>query len=259
MIDKHLSYSHLQWDQIPELKAPYLVVGFHGWSNAGNVSTDTVQYLIETLRPRVIATLDEEPFIHYTLDRPLAQIEDGIIHELERMSTQLMCWSNTDGNHDLVCFLGREPHMNWRGYCHVILSIIKELRIQRLYTIGGVQDTVSHAAPPLVTIVGSSPSVIEATMALDDNVKAAEYYGPISIHSSLIKACMDTGIQGVSLWGHAPAYLQRNPRIVAKIIYILNKALEMHCPTEKLTQRAIELERKINEALAKDYGFEAIC
>jgi len=244
--------SPITWDCIPDLKDPMAVAGFHGWSNAGSVSSDTVEYLIDALKPRVFARLSDEPFINFTIERPIGHIEDGVIYDLESMTTDLFDWSNPDGEHDLILLLGREPHYNWPGYSRILLDAMVQLDVKRLYTIGGVQDTVSHTAPPIVSVVGSSPYVIAETTRLDEGIRAAEYYGPVSIHSFLIQACGEVGIEGVSLWGHVPAYLQQSPRLVAKMIRMLNNALGMRCPTEELTQKSIELDRKIHDALSKD-------
>ena len=121
MIDKDAALSYLKWEAVPELKDPFLVAGFHGWSDAGSVSSDSLAYLMETLKPRVLATLSDEPFVNYTLSRPVAQIEDGIIHELEPATAEFMCWKNVDGGHDLVLFLGKEPHYWWENYALIVL------------------------------------------------------------------------------------------------------------------------------------------
>jgi proteasome assembly chaperone (PAC2) family protein len=63
---------------------------------------------------------------------------------------------------------------------------------------------------------------------------------------------MESGLQAISLWGHAPAYLQKNPRLVARIVSILGKAMGFHCPVETLKRKAVELDRKISDALARD-------
>ncbi len=244
--------SPITWDYIPDLRNPLAVAGFHGWSNAGNVSSDTVEYLIDVLNPGVFARLNEEPFINFTLERPLGQIEDGVIHDLESMTTDLFSWSNPDGEHDLILMLGREPHYNWPGFSRILLDAMAKLDVKRLYTLGGVQDTISHTAPPIVSVVGSSPHVVVEASRLDESIRSAEYYGPVSIHSFLIRACTEVGMEGVSLWGHVPAYLQKSPRLVAKMITILNNALGMRCTTEDLIQKSIELDRKIHDALLRD-------
>lgn len=242
----------IRWRHVPELRDPVMVAGFFGWSNAGNVSSDTVEHLVRTLEPRLFATLSDEPFINYTVDRPIARIEDGVIHDLEPMITEVGCRTIREGSHDIVLFLGREPHFGWPAYCDLLLSIMKRVGITRLFTIGGVQDTVSHSEPSVVSVVGSSPSIVAELCSLDHEIRPADYFGPISIHSYLLKACSDAGIIAAGLWGHAPAYLQKNPRLVARLVAIMNDFVGMECPVDSLKQKSIELDRKINEAIAKD-------
>lgn len=244
--------SHFTWTCIPELRNPYLVVGFQGWSNAGSVSSDTLQYLQEALQPTLIATVSDEGFVNHSVDRPVARIVGGIIEEIEPMSGQFLAWTNGEGEHDLVMFLGKEPHFNWIAYSRIFLEFMHKLNVGRLYTIGGVQDTISHSSPVLVTMVGSFPHVTSAYASMDAGMRPADYHGPISIHSYLVKTSTDAGIEALSLWGHVPAYLQRSPRLVAKMVSILNEAVGMECPIDALRQKAIELDRKIDEALGRD-------
>jgi len=186
------------------------------------------------------------------MDRPVGRIEHGLIRQMEPMVTELGCCSNPDGDHDLILVLGKEPHFNWLLYTHILLAAMRRLNVKRLYTLGGVQDTVSHSSDPLVSIVGSSESVVNFTMELADCMQTGDYYGPVSIHSWLVRMCGESGVEAVSLWAHVPAYLQNNPRLVACLTELLGHALGMKFPVEGLIRRSIELDRKINEILAKD-------
>jgi proteasome assembly chaperone (PAC2) family protein len=242
----------LDWDLVPELRSPYLVLGFHGWSDAGSVASDTLEYLMDVLHPEVFATLKNEPFMHYTLDRPVGRIQEGIILDLESPITQFQYWQNPSGEHDLILVLGKEPQLNWQLYCRVILDLLGRLAVKKLFTIGGVQDTISHTTPPQISIVGTSNSVVADALAMDPALQTSEYYGPVSIHSFLLHTCRNNDMDAVSFWGHSPAYLQRNPRLVARIVTVLNSAIGAQCPVEGLLQKSIELDRKISEALAKD-------
>lgn len=246
------AHSALTWDAVPELRDPYCVAGFHGWSNAGRVSSDALDFLLETLKPKAFARISQEPFIDFALDRPIGRIEEGVIRELEPLEDEIMCWKNPDGEHDLVLMLGKEPHVGWIAYSGIITALVARLSVKRLYTVGGMQDTISHYAPPIVSIVGSSPHVVARAAKLCDGLRTGEYHGPVSIHSYLIRTCADAGIEAVSLWGHVPAYVQKSPRVVAKIVTILNKATKMECPVDDLQHEAIEFDRKIQEALLKD-------
>jgi proteasome assembly chaperone (PAC2) family protein len=244
--------SALTWDIVPELRDPYCIAGFYGWSNAGGVSSDALEVFVRTLKPQVFARISQEPFMDFTLDRPIGRIQDGVIHELEPLETEVKCWKSPGAEHDLVLLLGKEPHMGWYAYSGIITTLMTRLSVTRLYTVGGVQDTISHYAPPVVSIVGSSPYVVGGAAKLEDGVRTGEYHGPVSIHTYLIQACADAGIEVVSLWGHVPAYLQKSPRVVAKIVTILNKATKIECPIDGLEREAIEFDRKIEEALLKD-------
>ncbi len=244
--------SKLNWLEIPDLREPYFIAGFYGWSNAGNISSDTVAYLQELLKPRAFATLSDEEFINYTLNRPIGHIENGIVLHLESLTTEVSYWTNSEGDRDIILFLGKEPHANWRSFGEIISQIIRKLGVKRLYTLGGVQDTISHSAPVVISVVGSSPYLVDGMIQLEDGIEAANYYGPVSIHSYLIKMCIEAGIEAMSLWGHVPAYLQRSPRVVKKLVTVLNKAVGMNCPTQLLQHQSMALDRKINEAIAKD-------
>jgi len=242
----------LDWDLVPELRNPCLLLGFHGWSDAGSVASDTLEHLMDVLHPEVFATLKNEPFMHYTLDRPLGRIQDGIILDLESPITQFRCRRNPSGKHDLIMGLGKEPQLNWQLYCRVILDLLERLAVKKVFTIGGVQDTISHTTPPQISIVGTSESVIADALSADPGLRTSEYYGPVSIHSFLLHTCRSNDVDAVSLWGHSPAYLQRNPRLVARLVTVLNTVIGTRCPVEGLLQKSIELDRKISEALAKD-------
>lgn len=244
--------SFIKWIRTPDLRDPFLIVGFHGWSNAGSVSSDTLQYLIDYLAPDLVATLGEEHFVNHAVDRPVAHVEDGLICAMDPMQTEVLFWSNPDADRDVALILGKEPHFHWMAYTNAILEIMKKLSVTRLYTVGGVQDSVSHTAPPVVSVVASSASAVAEACGLSSGMQPANYQGPVSIHSFLIRLAGQNGIEAVSLWGHVPAYLQRSPKVVSTLVATLNKASGMECPLDALRQKSIELDRKIDEALARD-------
>ncbi len=237
---------------MPQLRRPVMVAGFFGWSNAGCVSSDTLEYLHAILQPEVFASMSNEAFSNYTIDRPIARIEDGVILEMEILDTNFSFYRNPDGRHDLVLFLGKEPSYSWQSYSEMIIGVMQQLRIERLYTLGGVQDTVSHLNPPVVSVVAATSFMVSELCAASKILVPASYSGPISIHSYLLRACADSGIEAASLWGHAPAYLQKNPRVVARLVSIINTLTGLGIPTSHLDRQALELDQKIKDAVARD-------
>jgi proteasome assembly chaperone (PAC2) family protein len=253
MIDKDVLKLLVKWRYVPQLSYPVMIAGFFGWSNAGSVSSDTIEYLYASLRPRRFATMSDEVFANYTLERPNARIEDGVIKEMDVLNTDFSCKSNPNAMNDVVLFLGREPNYSWQAYCELLIGVMKRLKIRRLYTIGGVQDTISHTSEPIMSLVATTPPLVEEILSIDrEAVIPATYSGPVSIHSYLLRACADAGLQAAGLWGHAPAYLQKNPRVVAKMVGVLAGLTGFDISLGALNQKALEVDRKINDAVARD-------
>jgi len=252
MIDKDFLNLLVSWRKTPQLRRPVMLAGFFGWSNAGCLSSDTLEYLHAVCQPEVFASMSNEAFSNYTIDRPNARIEDGVILEMEILDTNFSFYRNPDGGHDVVLFLGREPAYSWRSYSEMIIGVMRQLGVERFYTLGGVQDAVSHLSPPVVSVVASTSFMVSELCETSKIIVPAAYSGPISIHSYLLRACSDAGIEAASLWGHAPAYLQKNPRVVARLVSIINALTGLGIPTSHLDRQAIELDRKIKEAVAKD-------
>jgi proteasome assembly chaperone (PAC2) family protein len=148
--------------------------------------------------------------------------------------------------------LGKEPQVLWRAYTEELLHAAQTLGISRIYTVGGVQDTVTHSAPAVVTVVGSNAEVVGEALGMGSGMRPGKYSGPISIHSRLLAACGKAGIPAVGLWGHVPAYLHKCPRLVAKLITLLARSSGADCSIEPLLARSVELDRRISEAVARD-------
>src|SRR2546430_16766368 len=65
----------------PSLRAPYLIAGFGGGPNGGNVSTDTVYFLQSTLKAEQIGEItSDDLYIHSSptlASRPITIIREG--------------------------------------------------------------------------------------------------------------------------------------------------------------------------------------
>src|SRR5579875_3596552 len=105
----------------PILREATLVLAFSGWMDGGDVSTGTVQRLVDLLGARPIARIDPEPYCIYNfpgpmegaaLFRPRSEIDEGLVKEIEMPSADFHCHEPAN----LVLFLGREPNLRWAGF-----------------------------------------------------------------------------------------------------------------------------------------------
>jgi hypothetical protein len=77
-------------------------------------------------------------------------------------------------------------------------------------------------------------------------VNLAEYQGPGAIHSLIFQQAKGMDIEGVSLWGHCPFYLQgTHLRLLSRMASILADLGGFHVDTGELEKGWTELARSI--------------
>ncbi|MFC1677433.1 PAC2 family protein, partial [Planctomycetota bacterium] len=115
----------------PKLASPILVLGFSGWMDSGEVSTGTVEFLVNNLKAQKFALINPEGFYLQSFPspmelsamfRPYVKIKDGLIESYRTTSNVFFA----DIQNDIIFFLGKEPNLNWAQFSDTILSVCKE-------------------------------------------------------------------------------------------------------------------------------------
>jgi proteasome assembly chaperone (PAC2) family protein len=236
--------------QTPELRSPYLVAGFAGWPNAAEVSTATIGYLKEKLKAEKFGEIRPPNFYDFSSLRPQTVIENGFIKELKFLSNEFFYWKSEKSVHDLIIFLGVEPHLKWNQYVDLILHLAEQFKVERIYTVGGTYDQVPHTVEPKVTAVVSDLGLREELKRY--NIEPTEYQGPCSIHTVLLAAAKRRNIKSVSLWGHAPHYIQvKNPKVCYGILKGLTEMLEIELDLREIIGASEYLEAQVSQAISQ--------
>ncbi len=239
----------IEISESPDLNNPYLVVGFEGWPDAGEVSTETVQYLIKELEARPFARFSQDPFHLYPSSRPEVHIEEGRLIEVEMPLNEFYFWKNPEGDGDLVLLQGIEPYTNWVSYAQTIFDFCESLGSQWIITLGGTRDHIMHDHEK-VTAMGSDETSLARLKTL--GLEEVNYQGPASIHSLLLAEAKKRNIHSISLWGHVPIYIQgANFRACAMMVQLLSSLLGAQIDTADL-DRIWERVRGKMEGLIKE-------
>lgn len=229
----------------PELKEPYFIIGFAGWPDAGSVSSKSLSYLIEKLGARKFAQIDPDEFFYFPNARPVIGVEGGVIRSFNPPRIEIFFTKRVFPSPDLILLFGMEPHLKWNKFISSILQLADEFGVRRVYTIGGTYDQVPHTREPLVSALASHARLLPELQEFGLNFTT--YYGPSSIHSSIIIACREKGLEAISLWGHAPYYIQQpNPRVCYSVLERLSKMIGIDIDFTDLLEEAKELERKVD-------------
>jgi proteasome assembly chaperone (PAC2) family protein len=237
----------------PKLQNPCMVLGFSGWMDGGEISTGTIQYLVDTLGARPLADIDPADFFIYNfpgsmevsaLFRPEISIEDGMVRAVEEPANTFYV-SEEQG---LILFEGKEPNLRWRDYADCILTVAERFGVSNLYFVGSVASLVPHTRE---TRFFASVSH-ERLMPIFDrhDLSLSNYEGPGSFISFLLHSLRHSTQDMVSLVAETPMYYQgRNIKSIYASVLRLSAMMELEFDTSDLAESSREFEQQLNESL----------
>ena len=250
------STSPLTIDSPPTVTNATLVLAFSGWMDGGDVSTGTVRRLVELLKARQIAEIDPEPFYIYNIPgsmeiaalfRPHIQIKDGLVESVDMPTNQFFVHEPSN----LVLFLGREPHMHWRGFRDCVLKLVDAADVKRIIFVGSFGGTVPHTREPRVYATCSSPELLAEMRQYV--VGRTGYQGPGSFTTYLMSQAPEAGIDMVSLVAEIPGYLQgTNPASIEAVTRRLAKLLHLPLDLDSLRSASTKWELEVTSAVEQN-------
>ncbi|UCC28912.1 MAG: PAC2 family protein [Phycisphaerales bacterium] len=240
----------------PQLSDGRMVVAFSGWMDGGNVSTGTVEWLVDALNARKTAHIDPEGFYIYNfpgpmevsaLFRPRTKIENGLIRTYQPPTNAFFC----DEENELVLFSGKEPHFNWGEFADCLFSFASQTGVSAIYFIGSVAGAVPHTREPRLMSTVSDRSLKPALQPYV--VSFTNYEGPASLSTNLLNQAAGHGFRMASLVAEIPAYVQgTNPKSIEAMVRKLAAILGLQVSLDRLRSIADEWERRLDEALERE-------
>lgn len=239
----------------PMLRNPILLMGFAGWANAASLSIEVISQLQSLLATDAIGTLEAPECYVITnpslANRPIAAIRGGVIEELRFPLAELHAWHGAETQPDLLLLRGVEPDLHWPDFIDAIGSVMTRFGVRRVYTIGSYFDQIPHTRPPRISAVVSDPRLKGELRP--HQVDFTGYAGPTSIQTFLLWTCQQRQVEGISLWGGVPPYLQgAYPKGVLWLLSLLSKLLGVAIDTGPLRTWASEFEAALQQQVARN-------
>jgi proteasome assembly chaperone (PAC2) family protein len=233
-----------------------MVLAFDGWMDGGDVSTGTVERLVELLSAQQIAEIDPEPFYIYnfpgsmeiaSLFRPTIEIEDGLVTSIDLPSNRFF-WHEASG---LVLFLGKEPNLRWRTFGDAIVSFTQQVGVKRIIFVGSFGGSVPHTREPRLYVTCSDTTVLAEMEKY--GVRRSGYIGPGSFTSYLMTRAAAGQLEMTSLVAEIPGYLQgTNPMSIEAVTRRLAKILKLPLDLAQLRTASTEWELEVSKAIDKN-------
>lgn len=237
--------------KLPDLRQPDMIIALAGWSDAAQVATGTVLYLVRTLDAISFARIEGDQFYDFSTTRPEVTIDHGLIKLLQLPSNSLFYWKNKKADHDLVFFHGIEPHFHWQKFVDTILELADGLKVRRIYALGGLYDNIPHTMEPRISGVVNGAELLPVLQK--HNIEPINYRGPSSLHSFLLANFARRNVEAISIWGHAPFYVrvETNPMACLALVRKLSELMEIEIDLTELIKAGEYLQDMLNRLLAE--------
>jgi proteasome assembly chaperone (PAC2) family protein len=234
----------------PHLTKPYLIIGFEGWPNAAEISSLALQYLVDHLKAKKFASIPAENFCQISSLRPMAVIKEGRLIEIKSPGNHFYYVKNPLSS-DLILFYGVEPHLRWTVFADLLLNLAERYDVRQIFTVGGTYDYIPHTLPPMVSALFNHEELRE--QVIQAGLGLTEYAGPISIHTFILEAAKREGLKALSLWGHAPQYLQtKNMKLVYAVLKRLIDVTQIEIDLSELENAGEYFDQQVNHLVEQD-------
>lgn len=236
---------------LPQLDNPLFIAGFEGWGNALNISRGMVDYLIRKLEAEVFAKINPDLFYRYDENRPVVDIENGLLKELKPPGGSFYVSKKTESGRDIILLKASEPHMRWFHFVDSIITLCKRLNVKIIASLGSMYDNVIHT-DTIISALASDEAIFDTLPS--NKVFRINYKGPSAIHSTLLHRAKENGIECISFWCHCPYYLQGTTHfgLLSNLGGLLSKWGGFELDTSELDATWKELNRQIQAIVDKN-------
>lgn len=233
--------------------ARIMVAAFEGWSDAGDVATDSLEEVARQTNAELISELNQDEYYDYQVTRPVVtRSPDGSGH-IDWPRTRVfhaVAGQTHPDQPELYLVIGTEPSLRWRFFVKEIMDAAEQWDIDAVIITGALLADVPHSRP-------LTPTKSTALQPLRDALKGyvqPTYEGPTGITGVLTDESANRGWPTVATWVTVPHYVAQSPSPKAQFAMVkeLEDLLGLRLDLKSLSDDAAAWERGVDELAAED-------
>mgnify|MGYP000005740639 CR=1 FL=1 len=228
------------------LRNPYVVMAFGGWSDAAQAASDAVDHLVTTYDSEVVLALDPSDYYDFQASRPLIAMNEDGDRSISWPSTEILVCHLPQ--RDLVVVRGPEPNFRWPAFAAALVAPLLLVETELVIVLGAMLSENPHTRPVPVMLSSSDQALREQYDA-----EAPTYEGPTGIQGVMTQACHVAGMPVVSVWASCSHYVASppNPKATLALLSRLEDLVQGPIDLGDLPARAELWEKNVDE-LADD-------
>lgn len=186
-----------------KLKNPWMVAV---WPGMGQVAISAGYYLMAKLHMEHITDFSADDLF----DVDSVEVKHGLIGPARLPKNRVFAWSNPDGEHDLLVFIGEaQPPIGKYTFCNQLVEFASTLNVQRLFTFAAMATAMRPEHPSRVFCASTDAALLEELK--EDRLHALEDGSISGLNGLLAGAAANQGIPGVCLLGEMPHVFAQFP------------------------------------------------
>lgn len=240
----------LHFDSMPELRRPYLLLTFAGWSDAAGVGTAAGRLLVEHLQAQRFAWIDAEEFYNFTDLRPQARYNPAGHRDIIWPANEFFFCQRPELEHDIIIGVGAEPHLKWRTFTNLVLELIKRCDVYQSFTLAALWADVLYSAPVQFTGSATDPALAER-LGLGGG---SRYEGPTGMVGVLHDTLRRHQLTSASVWANMPYYVSvsPNPKGVLALVRRGMEIIDLPAVFPEMEEEVRDFETRVAEAITQD-------
>ncbi|WP_419925487.1 proteasome assembly chaperone family protein [Candidatus Poriferisocius sp.] len=244
---------HLDPDQL-DIADSVMVIALDGWVDAGFGMRSASEIMLKDHSERLVASFDADLLIDHRARRPTMTVRDGRVDDINWPAIRLLAVSDLD-QRDFLMLHGPEPDFRWQAFCSAVGSLVQQLRVARIVSIGAYPAAVPHTRPVRLMAAGTSPELIKGFGAPQRTLEV-----PAGISAVLANQFEASGLETVSVWAQVPHYAAGSPfpAGTAALFQGLRAAADLRFDPAPLIAEGLEVSRRLDTMIAQNAGHQRL-
>jgi len=231
-------------DDLPELRDAVLVASFDGWVDAAEAASRAVGQLADDAT--VLATFDPDAVFDYRSRRPVLDVQDGRLTELQWPELAIR-YARVD-RRDVLIFSGAEPDLRWQELATDAVELVRRLNVSEWVSLGAVPGAVAHTRPVPVMATASQAGLLDEPAGPEGLLRV-----PSAALSVLEMAVTEAGTPAVGFYAQVPPYASIGYAAASiALVQRLSRHLSIAIDVESLLAEEREQHARYDAAVAGD-------
>ena len=231
-------------DDLPDLRDAVLVASFDGWVDAAEAASRAVGQVAG--EATVVATFDPDAVLDYRSRRPVLDVQDGRLTELQWQKLAIR-HARVD-RRDLLIFSGAEPDLRWQELAADAVALVRRLNVAEWVSLGAVPGAVAHTRPVPVMATASQAGLLDEPAGPEGLLRV-----PSAALSVLEMAVTEAGTPAVGFYAQVPPYASIGYAAASiALVQRLSRHLSITIDVESLLAEEREQHARYDAAVADD-------